>query len=320
MKKIDCSAFNNVKFGKNVTIEADVCKIFPGSVIEDNVIINARKIVIGYDSVIQKGTIARGLREEMKLFEIGDNAFIGFSNQVLVPVFIMKDYSQLHNSGLHSGYKPLTIGFNCWIGQQSILNSTETLTIGNNVRIGTHSQLWTHVASGELLEGCTLFGELPLNIMDNVWIVGGAVISPGLTVERNSIIMTGSVLTKNTEPFHTYAGIPAKDITGKLSCWKKVTGKDKINMMKIFINEFLSVFPKYKKNVLLKTDTCMGTEKTNEDKIMIGYNIAGMGKLKKNRISYFDMESKLYTKKRTAIEIDFIKFNLGYRARFIPCR
>ena len=36
------------------------------------------------------------------------------------------------------------------------------------------------------------------------------------------------------------------------------------------------------------------------------------------QMSVFDLTSKTYSKKRSGIEVDFLKFNVGYRARFLP--
>lgn len=299
---------------EDVEIAAEEIFIGEGAVIEAGVRIDARQIHLGPGARIERGTTIRGLGERMERLHLGDHAFLGFASQVLAPDFRMGDYSQLHNSGLHSGYSALSIGHNCWIGQSSILNCTERLTIGNNVRIGTQSQLWTHVASGELLEGCTLYGQDPLTLEDNVWVVGGAVISPGLTLARNSIVMTGSVLTKSTEPFHTYAGIPARDVTDKLNFWKPVTLADKRATMRAYIEEFGTAVPEQKARVRLADDL---TGAVPGDVVIVAGN-PDWAAARAAGVSLFDLESKYYLKQRGAAEVALIQFLVGYRARFIP--
>lgn len=317
MQKWGEADFLNVSFGRNVTIMAEEIEIGLNAFIGDNVSITSRRVQIGHNARIEQGTEIRGLGQAMNLFSMGDQAFIGFDNQIICPSFSIGDYSQLHNSGLNTGYKPLTIGHNCWIGQSTILNCTEVLTIGNNVRIGTQSQLWTHVASGELLEGCTLFSSLPLVLEDDVWVVGGAVISPGLTVRKRSIIMTGAVLTKSTEPSHTYAGIPAKDVTDKLSFWNNVSVDDKMEMMQEFIGQFLDAHPEYKGRVLSAPTDAELTSQQGEA-IAIFASFEWSTRAIPARVSVFDLTSKAYSKKRNGIEVDFLNFNVGYRARFVP--
>ena len=61
--------------------------------------------------------------------------------------------------------------------------------------------------------------------------------------------MTGSVLTKSTEEKHTYAGVPAKDVTDKLHFWKELSLKEKILMIQKYVEEFLMEFPMHKSNI-----------------------------------------------------------------------
>ena len=129
--------------------------------------------------------------------------------------------------------------------------------------------------------------------------------------------MTGSVLTKSTEPAHTYAGVPAKDITDKLCCWKNITDSEKRELLLQFINEFIVAHPQYKGKIIFEDDFNRSLTVKDEEKIIVRNNIFSID-MQRKYISYFDYHSKLYTKKRTKIEIDFIKFNIGYRARFIP--
>jgi acetyltransferase-like isoleucine patch superfamily enzyme len=325
MEKVNLKRFNKCSFGKNVSIKADKVIIGAGAKIGDNVCIAAKEVFIGFDTIIEKDTRIMGLEKPMDSLKLGDNAFIGFGNQILVSRFEMLDYSQLHNSGLHSGYDSLTIGHNCWIGQNSILNATERLEIGDNVRIGTQSQLWTHVASGELLEGCTLFGKSPLILEDNVWLVGGAVISPGLILEKNSIILPGAVLTKSTKAFGTYAGVPAIDITEKMNCWKKLSIDEKYRKIKLFINEFIEKYPDYRDNILIIEKITSAELKRikssmNEEQgfLLFVRKVTDWNRFRNTKISVFDLYSKQYQKKRSQAEINWMKYSIGYRARFIP--
>ena len=309
--------FVDVTFGENVKIEAESASIQPGAVIGDNVSIVAKDIFIGTGSKIENGTQVRGLGTSMVSFRMEDYSFIGFSNQIFCSSFSMGDYSQLHNSGLHSGYAPLKIGHNCWIGQNTILNCTELLEIGNNVRIGTQSQLWTHVASGELLEGCTLYDQKPLKLEDDVWIVGGAVISPGLILREKTIVMTGAVLTKSTEPRHTYAGIPAKDVTEKLNLWRDLSLDIKFEKLKGYVREFLDTHPEHEGSILIEP-AANELAAVEGDAIAIFKGLDWRNVDIPETISPFDLSTKTYKKRRSPVEVAFIRFNVGFRARFIP--
>lgn len=50
----------------------------------------------------------------------------------------------------------------------------------------------------------------PIKIEDGSWIGANAVIVPGVTIGKNSIVAAGSVVTKSVEPFSVVAGNPAR--------------------------------------------------------------------------------------------------------------
>lgn len=316
MKRINLRKYKQITAGKNIVIICDNFIIDGECIIGDNVCISAKKIHLGSGTVIEKNTTIKSIKRVMDFFILGDQSLIGFENQILLPSLYVGDYTQIHNHSLLSGYASMSIGHNCWVGQQSILNATTELNIKNNVRIGAQSRLWTHVASGELLEGCIVLDKKPILIEDNVWLVGGAVISPGLILSKNSVVLAGGVVTKSTRPFHTYAGVPAKDITHKVSFWKKITLDEKSKLIQEFIKEFEKENPNYKGKINFFE---------SEEFILKGTgNIAVVKKIKdwdkaySNKQSIFDLYTKQYIKRKTPIEIDWMKFIVGHRARFIP--
>ena len=47
-------------------------------------------------------------------------------------------------------------------------------------------------------------------VEDDVWIGANAIIMSGVTLSKGTIVATGSVVTKNTEPYSIVGGVPAK--------------------------------------------------------------------------------------------------------------
>ncbi len=96
--------------------------------------------------------------------------------QIICDDFTIMDYSKVHHHTNFHGDKPLKIGYNCWIGQYTIIDSLGGTTLGNNCCVSAHSQLWSHMSFGDTLEGCRFKREAPLNIGNDVWFGGGIVL------------------------------------------------------------------------------------------------------------------------------------------------
>lgn len=52
----------------------------------------------------------------------------------------------------------------------------------------------------------------PIKIGNDVWVGGGAIILPGVTVGDGSTVGAGSVVTRDVEPYTVVAGNPARTI------------------------------------------------------------------------------------------------------------
>ena len=139
--------------------------------------------------------------------------------------------------------------------------------------------------------------------------MGGGVISPGLVVRRNSIIMTGSVLTKSTEPFHTYAGVPAKDITEKLNVWNVISLDEKFSKLKEFIQEFIQIHPSYEINIVVANsdkDDNIKAYLQNKDYLVFLKKSENIKRYELSKCSIFDLNSKTYTKRNSQLEVDWM--------------
>jgi acetyltransferase-like isoleucine patch superfamily enzyme len=260
----------------------------------------------------------------MKCFEIGDCGFIGAASKFKVDSLRVGDYAKIHNNVLMLGGE-CAIGHNPWIGQYTVLDSSGGLTLGNNVRIGMGSYVWSHVASGELLEGCNIYGRKPVVIEDDVWLVGNVVVSPGVTLAKQTIVLPGSVVAKDTETKRCYSGIPAIDITEKVTPYRDMTLDGKYTLMKSFIDEFAATLPNSHRvemgygsdlgEVLLSESQSHGLA---EDRpiVLVVKNASSL--LSPSNVSVFDLNTKRYSKKLSPLEIRFMKYLVGFRARFIP--
>lgn len=121
-------------------------------------------------------------------------------------------------------------GRHIFIGSNVIININCTfvdcnkIEIGNNVLIASNVQIYTATHSTDVNErlvrnwnsnsGLPYFRAyaLPVKIEDNVWIGGGVIILPGVTIGKNSVIGAGSVVTKSIPENCVAVGNPCRII------------------------------------------------------------------------------------------------------------
>jgi acetyltransferase-like isoleucine patch superfamily enzyme len=325
--KIKCSPL--FKIGRNSCIIADEIEIEDGVTIGEDTQIHARFVHVGFQTIIEER--CKVFSEDS--FVMGEQGFLGHDSKILVPVFKIGDYVRINNHAFINGLKPITLGDYVWVGQNGILNGLETLTIGNGVGIGTYSSIWTHGGFGELLEGCTLYKIAPVVIEDDVWLVGSYnVVSPGVRIGRRAVVMTGSVVTRDIPPNRCFSGNPAKDITDKFQPYRQLTLEEKWTMLRGFIDEFVATNFGTKSNVIEDgwlVNTHEGLAKIiyrervfdtdiNPDELCLIFTQDNQTQNLTGHTTIFDVSTKLYTKCRTALEVQVIKALLYSKARFYP--
>ena len=238
--------------------------------------------------------------DNCKKIKIGFGTFLGDNLYIDLPELEIGNYCRIHNNGVIHGYQPCKIGHNCWIGQNTIIDSIGGTTIGNNVGIGAFSQLWSHIKFGDMLDGCRWNIHSPLIVDDDVWFVGHCIVSP-IHAKRRSMLLIGSVATKDMEENHVYAGSPAKDITDKIGPqFSPVAYEQKIKKFNELYQEFLKTnhltIDDFRATVV---DDLNGKESTESE-------------------TFFNLFDRTYQPSYSELEYLFFKFILYDRAKFIP--
>ena len=246
---------------------------------------------------------------------VGDCNVINDNVKILVgdEGVVIKDWNVIHNDILIIGEGELKIGHNCWFGQNTVLDGSGGLFIGNGVRIGMYSQIWTHVASGEQIEGCVLFAKRSTTIQDDVWLVGSCVVGSGINLAKKTICLINSVVTKDSEEARVYSGSPAK-LMEKANFYKKVTLHEKFDMMYNWAIQFALIHDNVKvkridENEILIQDNC------GEKIIFTSLNTLNK---KDVNVTVFNMQTKTFEKKLTNLERTFYTFIYNNKARFTP--
>ncbi|MCH5683669.1 sugar O-acetyltransferase [Niabella sp. W65] len=122
--------------------------------------------------------------------------------------------SQFHKPPFYCDY-----GYNIAIGENFYSNYNCTIldcapvTFGNNVLLAPNVSIYTagHPVHYEPRNEAYEYA-FPVTIGNNVWIGGNTVINPGISIGDNSVIGSGSVVTKNIPANVIAVGNPCKVI------------------------------------------------------------------------------------------------------------
>jgi putative colanic acid biosynthesis acetyltransferase WcaF len=104
----------------------------------------------------------------------------------------------------------LSIGDNCWIGENVWIDNLAEVTIGDNVCISQGAMLLCGNHNYKKTTFDLMIGEIKLE--DGAWICAKSVVCPGVTMKSHSILTVGSMATKDCEAYSIYQGNPAVKI------------------------------------------------------------------------------------------------------------
>lgn len=113
---------------------------------------------------------------------------------------------------LHVAYgSQITLGDNFYANFNLVVVDDGKVIIGNNVMIAPNVTISTtgHPVDPTVRITGQQFSQT-VTLEDNVWIGSGAVINPGVTIGRNSVIGAGSVVTKDIPADVVAAGVPCR--------------------------------------------------------------------------------------------------------------
>lgn len=129
--------------------------------------------------------------------------------------FLRKYGAKIEKVSIFGGFEirspeKLTIKKGSSIGPRVRLDARNSLTIAENVTIAAEVMIWTlhHDYNSLTFKG---IGD-PVTIEKYSWICSRSIILPGVTIGEGAVVASGSVVTKDVEPYTIVGGIPAKVI------------------------------------------------------------------------------------------------------------
>jgi maltose O-acetyltransferase len=106
-----------------------------------------------------------------------------------------------------------SVGDRFYANTGCIFLDSAPVTIGDRVLFGPAVQLLaaTHPLEAELRAQSLEYAE-PISIGDDVWLGGGAIVLPGVTIGDRAVVGAGSVVTRDVPADVVVAGNPARVI------------------------------------------------------------------------------------------------------------
>jgi maltose O-acetyltransferase len=107
----------------------------------------------------------------------------------------------------------ITLGDNVYFNFNCVILDVAPVEIGSNTMFGPNVQVYTAthpVDAAERRKGPEF--ARPIRIGSDVWVGGGAIINPGVSIGDRSVIGAGSVVTRDIPPDVFAAGNPCKVI------------------------------------------------------------------------------------------------------------
>lgn len=124
------------------------------------------------------------------------------------------DDTSFFQRGLPNTFEPI-IGENCILGWGSIIDCLGQVTIEDNVFFGHRVMVLTGTHDYTKFGKDRIYKAIqskPVIIKQGAWICSGAIINPGVTIGEHAVVATGSIVTKDVDPYTVVGGNPARFI------------------------------------------------------------------------------------------------------------
>lgn len=107
----------------------------------------------------------------------------------------------------------IELGRNVYFNFNCVILDVARVTVGNNVLLGPAVQVYTasHPISADERRSGLEYGK-PITIGDDVWLGGGAIVCPGVTIGARTVIGAGSVVVRDLPEGVFAAGNPCRVI------------------------------------------------------------------------------------------------------------
>jgi maltose O-acetyltransferase len=155
-------------------------------------------------------TERRNVKQLIRLYNLTEAALERQS--ILARLLGHLGHDTIIESPFHCVYgRNIYLGNHVYLNVQCTILDCAEVRIGDRVMVGPAVQIYTaaHLLQAEA-RNQGLEVAKPIEIQDNVWIGGGAILLPGVTIGRNAVVGAGAVVPKSVAANTVVAGNPAR--------------------------------------------------------------------------------------------------------------
>lgn len=108
-------------------------------------------------------------------------------------------------------YGAISIGERTFINVDAVMLDVMPITIGAACQLAPRVQLLTatHPVDPQARRAGWEYGQ-PITLADNVWLGGGVIVCPGISIGENTVVGAGAVVTRDLPGDVVAAGVPAR--------------------------------------------------------------------------------------------------------------
>jgi acetyltransferase-like isoleucine patch superfamily enzyme len=176
--------------------------------IAPGVVIEADEVDVAAGARLLPGTVLRG-----RSIRIGRRAELGPDVRVDCREVVIGEETMLRAgvvaAGLPTPDSRLELGRRVRVFQDSFLNPSMPLVVGDESGLGGRSLLFTHAAWQSILEGYPV-EFAPITIGRNVWLPWQVFVLPGVEIGDDVTVAAGSVVSRSIPSGSLAAGYPAR--------------------------------------------------------------------------------------------------------------
>lgn len=182
--------------------------IAAGAQIADDVVIEADEVWIGDGVKLLPGTVLKGesIRIDRRA-ELGPDVRVDCREVVIGEETMLRH--RVTAAGLPTPESRLELGRRVRVFQDTFLNPSMPLTVGDESGLGGRSLIFTHAAWQSILEGYPV-EFAPITIGRNVWLPWQVFVLPGVEIGDDVTVAAGSVVSRSIPGGSLAAGYPAR--------------------------------------------------------------------------------------------------------------